>query len=137
MRSLAEIEDLLCQAFAEQLALYRQTQEEMDALGKAIRDNADANPQLAELDRLFGLIAASETMVADVKWQWQQGSHKPGPRLQNLITQLGEQLQKLASLVDEVTGDAEGRKAQLLPQFDTLARARQMQKAYGDTRLRE
>jgi hypothetical protein len=76
-------------------------------------------------------VAQIEAGIAAVKQVWHEKGYRAGPNLRPLLERLEHAVQALAGRVSDLQREAETRRGRLWPELEALARARQMQRAYG------
>jgi hypothetical protein len=130
----ANAESLLSEAYREEAELYRQALTAGSEVLAALQRGDNMENRLQQLLSFLDQVGAIEARVTLVKAQWQEAACKPGPQLKEIMTQVGQLVERLQACIQQAESLARARKSQLEPELDALIRGSQMQRAYGNWR---
>lgn len=134
--NLPEAEDRLVRTYQEELAHYAEARAAAGELRVALARGDDPGDLLARIAGRMDEVARLEADLAGTKELWQRAGARPGPELRAVLSRLAAAVEELAGVVRGLEDDARAKKTLLAPELDELARARQMQRAYGSARGR-
>jgi len=124
-------EAMLSAAFQQQAAIYTEALSVAEELLSAWQPGIDPGPALKKISGLMARIANGNAMIAQKRQQWQHSGRKPEPSLQSAMQSVTQLIERLADRIRTLECLASAYKDRLIPELDSIVRARQMQKAYA------
>jgi hypothetical protein len=132
--SAPSAEAVLCAAYQEEAALYRQALALTADIQSTLHQGGNAEAALQHVLTLLNQVGAIEARIAPVKAQYHGGGAKPGSQLHDVLQELRQIVERLAEGIGEAERVARERKSRLEPELDAIIRSSQMQRAYGGWR---
>jgi len=123
-------EEALCASFERQAACYQRAFVLAEELCAACRSGQSKTELVEQISGILGEAGLIQAELQGAMRQWQERGCSPGPHLQSVLAQVAGAIQRLDERIHEIERFFQTRKSLLAPEFDTLVRARQMQRAY-------